>query len=100
MIFSILLVLTLGFNACPALAQEGKEHTERALSAPIQGPLRQSRNPNYVLWIVSEEAPPKSTWWNDHLISFVRAYEARKKVQHPIGYAALDSAADSILYNS
>ncbi len=53
-----------------------------------------------VLWIVSEEAPPNSTWWNDHLISFVRAYEARKRFQHPIGYAALDSAADSIIYNS
>ena len=44
--FSILLLLTLGFNACPALAQEGKDN-ERALSAPIKGPLRQSRNPNY-----------------------------------------------------
>ena len=53
-----------------------------------------------VLWIVSEEAPPKSTWWNDHLISLVRAYEKRKSFQHPIGYAALDSAADSIIYNS
>ena len=45
--FSILLLLTLGFNACPALAQEGKDHKERALSAPIIGPLKQSRNPNY-----------------------------------------------------
>jgi hypothetical protein len=53
-----------------------------------------------VLWMVSEEAPPKSTWWNDHLISFVRACEAKMKFQHPIGYAALDSAPDSIIYNS
>jgi hypothetical protein len=53
-----------------------------------------------VLWIVSEEAPPKSTWWNDHLISFVRGSEAKMKFQHSIGYAALDSAPDSILYNS
>src|SRR5438132_4137435 len=47
--FSILLLLTLSpdFNAGPALAQEGKDHHERALSAPIKGPLRQSRNPNY-----------------------------------------------------
>src|SRR5256885_16235071 len=28
-------------------AQEGKDHNEGALSAPIKGPLRQSRNPNY-----------------------------------------------------
>jgi len=53
-----------------------------------------------VLWIVSEEAPPKSSWWNDHLITLVRAYEAKKPFQHPIGYAALDSAPDSIIYNS
>jgi hypothetical protein len=53
-----------------------------------------------VLWIVSEEAPPKSTWWNDHLISLIRTYEAKMKFQHPIGYAALDSAPDSIIYNS
>src|SRR2546427_13156413 len=45
--FSILLLLTLStvFNAF--LAQEGKDHNERALSAPTKGPLRQSRNPNY-----------------------------------------------------
>src|SRR5947207_10065032 len=53
-----------------------------------------------VLWIVSEEAPPKSTWWNDHLISFVRTHEARMRFQHPVGYAALDSAADTFIYNS
>ena len=45
--FSILLLLTLVFNACPALAQEGKDHNQRALSAPIIGPLKQSSNPNY-----------------------------------------------------
>ena len=31
-----------------------------------------------VLWIVSEEAPTASTWWNDHLISVVRAVRERK----------------------
>jgi hypothetical protein len=53
-----------------------------------------------VLWIVSEEAPSKSTWWNNHLISLVKEYEKGKPLQHPVGYAALDSASDSILYNS
>ena len=53
-----------------------------------------------VLWIVSEEAPPNSTWWNDHQISHVRAYESKKRHQHPIGYAALIRAPDSIIYNS
>jgi len=28
-----------------------------------------------VLWIVSQEAPEHSLWWNDHLISLIRAYE-------------------------
>jgi hypothetical protein len=53
-----------------------------------------------VLWIISEEAPMKSTWWNNHLISLVRGYERGKPWQHPIGYATLDSPTDSILYNS
>jgi len=53
-----------------------------------------------VLWIVSEEAPMKSAWWNNHLISLVRAYEREKRYHHPIGYATLENPADSILYNS
>jgi hypothetical protein len=54
-----------------------------------------------VLWIVSEEAPTKSTWWNSHLISLVRAYEKDKRYQHPIGYATLgEKPMDSILYDS
>ncbi|PYT23873.1 MAG: hypothetical protein DMG58_27205, partial [Acidobacteria bacterium] len=53
-----------------------------------------------LLWIVSEEAPANSTWWNDHQISHIRAYESRKPHQHPIGYAALIGAPDTILYNS
>lgn len=53
-----------------------------------------------VLWIVSEEAPSDTTWWNDHMIAHARAYESTKPLQHPIGYAALIGGADSILYNS
>jgi hypothetical protein len=53
-----------------------------------------------VLWIVSEEAPANSTWWNDHQISHIRAYEAKKPYQHPIGYAALIGAPDTTIYNS
>jgi len=53
-----------------------------------------------VLWIVSEEAPSNSAWWNSHQISHIRSYESGKAHQHPIGYAALISAWDSILYNS
>jgi len=53
-----------------------------------------------VLWIVSEEAPSQSIWWNNHLISLLRAYERGKRFQHPIGYATLENPSDSILYNS
>ena len=53
-----------------------------------------------VLWIVSEEAPINSTWWNNHLISLVRSYEKGKHLQHPIGYGTLEQPRDSILYNS
>ncbi len=53
-----------------------------------------------VLWIVSEEAPPTSLWWNDHLIAHLRTYEAGKPYQHPIGYAAPIRTPDSVLYNS
>ncbi len=53
-----------------------------------------------VLWIVSEEAPGDSLWWNKHMIAHIRAYEARKPHQHPIGLATLIGTPDAILYNS
>ena len=53
-----------------------------------------------VLWIVSEEAPPGSLWWNRHLIAHLRAYEAGKPYRRPIGYAAPILTPDSVLYNS
>jgi hypothetical protein len=53
-----------------------------------------------VLWIVSEEAPADSTWWNSHLISLARSYEAGKPLQHPIGYATTVSFTDAGLLNS
>jgi hypothetical protein len=53
-----------------------------------------------VLWIVSEEAPANSTWWNNHQIAHTRAYESTKPHHHPIGYAALIGSTDATLYNS
>ena len=53
-----------------------------------------------VLWIVSEEAPATSTWWNNHQIAHIRAYEAKMPNRHPIGYAALMGSPDATLYNS
>ncbi len=53
-----------------------------------------------VLWVVSEEAPTKSVWWNNHLIALVRAYEATKPFQHPIGYAVRQDGNDGSIINS
>jgi hypothetical protein len=53
-----------------------------------------------VLWIVSQEAPPESTWWNSHLIALTRIYEAGKPLQHPIGYGVLADMKDATIMNS
>jgi Putative collagen-binding domain of a collagenase len=53
-----------------------------------------------VLWIVSEEAPAKSGWWNSHLISVARSYETGKPWQHPIGYAVQANNDDAAILNS
>ena len=53
-----------------------------------------------VLWVVSEEAGSNTTWWQGHMISQVRTYEAGKPLQHPIGMATVDGQADSFLYDS
>jgi hypothetical protein len=53
-----------------------------------------------VLWIVSQEAPPGSEWWNRHLISVTRSYESGKPLQHPIGYGVLSDNNDATILNS
>src|SRR5580693_4268184 len=42
-----------------------------------------------VLWIVSEEAPSDTEWFNYYQIAHIRKYEAGKPHQHPIGLAGL-----------
>jgi hypothetical protein len=53
-----------------------------------------------VLWIVSQEAPENSRWWNSHMIAFVRACESGKPFKHPIGYGVLGDNKDSVIINS
>ena len=53
-----------------------------------------------VLWVVSEESIASSTWWNDHHISHIRAYESKKLHQHPIGYGTISGTPDTTMYNS
>jgi hypothetical protein len=53
-----------------------------------------------VLWIVSQEAPGNSKWWNSHLIAVIRAYEVGKPLRHPIGYGVLEDSKDATILNS
>jgi len=86
-----------GLGALTMTASNGITQFQDAYVEKVIDTLNDSPN---VLWIVSEEAPANSTWWNAHQISHVRAYEATKPHQHPIGYAALIGAPDTIIYNS
>jgi uncharacterized repeat protein (TIGR01451 family) len=53
-----------------------------------------------VLWIVSEEGPPGSEWWNAHQIAHIRSYESTKPFRHPIGYAGILYDSDTTVFNS
>jgi len=53
-----------------------------------------------VLWIVSEEAPGNTRWWNDHLIALLRSYESGKPLHHPIGYGVRIDLDDPSIVNS
>ena len=53
-----------------------------------------------VLWVVSEESSTDSVWWNNHEISHIRAYEAKKRWQHPIGYGTISGLPDQAMYDS
>src|ERR1700730_12456967 len=53
-----------------------------------------------VVWIVSEEAPGSSAWWNQHHISHLRTYESGKPQRHPIGWAVMTDNNDTTIYNS
>jgi hypothetical protein len=53
-----------------------------------------------VLWLVSEEAPSNSRWWNDHQITHIQSYEAGLPSRHPVGYGTLTDFDDSVITNS
>jgi hypothetical protein len=54
-----------------------------------------------ILWIVSQEAPSESVWWNKHLIAKIKEYESEKKFRHPVGLGWIDrDLKDSIIINS
>jgi chitodextrinase len=53
-----------------------------------------------VLWLVSEEAPASSTWWNTHQIAHIRSYESGLPLRHPIGYGVLNDYNDATITNS
>ncbi|MGH9511138.1 MAG: putative collagen-binding domain-containing protein [Terriglobales bacterium] len=64
-----------------------------------------------VLWEVSEEAPPTSLWWQEHMIGLIHAYEAGgtwegvtyppKSLRHPVGLGGLQCPGnDTFLYST
>jgi hypothetical protein len=53
-----------------------------------------------VLWIVSQEAPRDSIWWNSRMIALIRSYEVGKPFQHPIGLGVLEDNKDATILNS
>lgn len=86
-----------GINAVTMTAPNAITKVQDAYVEKVIDTLNDMPN---VLWVVSEEAPPNSVWWNAHQIAHIREYESGKPHHHPIGYAALIGAWDSVLYNS
>ncbi len=86
-----------GINALTMTAPNAITRVQDAYVEKVIDTLNDLPN---VLWVVSEEAPSNSVWWNNHQISHIRAYESGKPHHHPIGYAAPISTWDSIIYNS
>ena len=79
-------VSSVTMTAANAITECQDDYVKRVINAV-------NHLPN-VLWIVSEEAPTNSTWWNSHLISLIKEYEKGKRYQHPVGYAAPDRSQD------
>ena len=52
-----------------------------------------------VLWEISNESPDGSKDWQYHMINLIKAHEATKPKQHPVGMTATDSD-NSILFAS
>lgn len=83
-----------------SITMTGPDAATRLQDAYVEKVIDTLNDVPNVLWIVSEEAPANSAWWNNHQISHIRAYESGKVHRHPIGYAALINSPDTILYNS
>ena len=58
--------------------------------------------PNVIYEVAEEQPAGSATWWFPHMISTVRAYEATKPLQHPVGIGSMNATApsDSTLYGS
>lgn len=55
-----------------------------------------------VVWEISEEAPCGSNFWQTHMISVIKTYEATKPFKHPVLFPTFDvnCPSDSTLLNS
>jgi len=91
---------TGGSKGIGSLSMTAPNAITRAQDAYVEKVIDTLNDLPNVLWIVSEEAPINSTWWNRHQISHIRTYESGKAHQHPIGYATLIGSRDIVLYSS
>jgi len=98
-----ILVLSFG-TVTPAQRAAPFISTAMAKSQLITVPLRASaNNPNYffdgsgtAVYLTGSH----SEWWNSHLISLTRSYEAGKPRQHPIGYGVSSDNNEATILNS
>jgi hypothetical protein len=66
-------------------AQGGLRNVNDIQKAYVRKVIDALNDLDNVLYEVANEAPPATTEWQYELIDFVRAYEARKLEQHPVG---------------
>lgn len=91
---------TNGSKGIGALSMTAPNAITRVQDAYVEMVIDTLNDLPNVLWIVSEEAPINSRWWNNHQISHIRSYESGKAHQHPIGYATPIGSRDIFLYSS
>jgi hypothetical protein len=94
---------TFGAEAVASTTMKGQGDVTAFQDAYVRKTIDVLNDLPNVLWIVSEEAPPDSFWWNDHLIALIKDYEKTKPYQHLVGYGEVsvpNPQADDVLYNS
>ncbi len=66
-------------------AQGGLRNVNEIQKAYVRKVIDSVNDLDNVLFEVANEAPPATTTWQYELLDFIRAYEAQKPEQHPVG---------------